>query len=286
MAQSGLRPDTLYKLKVGDVEPNILGTEEVLSYKIKVVAENTKGAYSEYFTFMGQDSVNSLRAYFAASRPNITSENLLFTRVNSEQPANPKSFSGLFSRVLRQLKASGAINYKEGAYSKPSELRLYTLRKYFRNHAGQAGPEYVNFWMGHLSALGVDLHYFGKNVDEHRKRYEIFALPYLRLESHTPAEAERAVIEKTEEIDGLKSQVAELAEQVSTLQNTIKTQWRHINAQSESETPEQKAETEENIKVNTLARMIKKTLTGSGMSVEDFMKAIAEKSKHSKSGND
>jgi integrase len=277
MAQSGLRPETICKLKVKDIEGDIF-LEEALSYRITVKKENTKGAYNEYFTFIGQDSVRALKAYFS-SRPNINSNSFIFisekpkegaTTVerdeNGDVRASSKSFSLLFCKTLRHLKQSGLIDYKQsGEARKPSELRLYTLRKYFRNNAveGKAGPEYVNFWMGHLSALGVDLHYFGQDVKTHQQIYEEYALPKLSLEGYTPSELEKEMNEKmtqkAKEIEVLKQYFSTMVEKMSSLQRTVDSQSQFISKFIDILTPEQKAELERSIRADTAARLADKS---------------------------
>jgi hypothetical protein len=90
------------------------------------------------------------------------------------------------------------------------ELRLYSLRKFFRKYAAQAGPDFVNFWMGHTSSLGVDLHYFSRDVEHHRKQYAEKAMPFLRLETATPSETEQQIEELRGENAVLKGQVDKL----------------------------------------------------------------------------
>jgi site-specific recombinase XerD len=279
MAQTGLRPDTLVKLKLEDIEPDF--SKGVVPCQVRVKETQTKGAYSEYYSFMGEDSINALKAYFSTlrgmnnlnikkdKRSNMSAESLLFTYQGSEiKAANPKSFSAMFSKTLRQLMASNTITYKQGAYNKPSDLRLYTLRKYFRNNGSKAGPAHINYWMGHLSALGVDIHYFGQDVEKHREQYRKFAMPDLRLQSSTPNENEKLMIEKSKEVDELKNKVVELTQTVNTLKDTLTTQWNYINQHSAIAAPEQNAEIEEEVKLKTLMK-------AKGISAKDLLEAIS-----------
>jgi integrase len=276
MAQSGLRPESLCGLKVSDIEPDIL-TQEAQSYRINLKKENTKGAYNEYYTFIGQDAVNALKAYFSTSRPNINSKSFLFisekpkesaTTVekdeNGDVRASSKSFSLLFCKTLRRLKESGTIDYKSSDEArKPSELRLYTLRKYFRNNSEKAGSEYVSFWMGHLSAMGVDLHYFGKDPKEHQKIYEEYALPNLLLDTHSISDIEKEMnkkmTEREEEIDLMREQFSAMVAQMSSLQRVVEDQSRYIDKFMKLLTPEQKAELEQSLKDEAAARLEKKS---------------------------
>ena len=61
-----------------------------------------------------------------------------------------------------------------------SEIHLYCLHKWFRKGAGLVGQDFANFWIGHTSALGVDLHYVSRDVEHHREIYpEKAMLPYV-----------------------------------------------------------------------------------------------------------
>jgi integrase len=146
MVQAGLRPDTLCKLRLRDIEPDF--SHKVVPCKIDVPENIAKGQYRSYFTFMGQESVDFLRAYFEVDRPGIQPDDLLFTAHGSNKNASAKSLSVIFTTTVRQLQASNALNYKRAPKGKPSEIRLYNLRKYFRKNAHQAGFELVQFWMG------------------------------------------------------------------------------------------------------------------------------------------
>ncbi len=97
---------------------------------------------------------------------------------------------------------------------KPSELRLYSLRKFFRKHAGQAGFENVQFWMGHVVQAGQEEHYRPRDVEFHRKLYAEKAMSFLRLEQPTPTETEKV-------IEDLRAQLAERNGTVRELQGRI-----------------------------------------------------------------
>ena len=249
MAQSGLRPSTIVTLKIKDVE-NILDENPSVPSLIRVKKENTKGKFSEYFTFVGKDSISNLKDYFK-TRAKLSPEDYLFTMMGKEDnPLNAGVESHLFERLAKKLRARGVIDFKTSTKELPlkietkngsherkfltrSEFRLYNLRKFFRKYAGLAGLDFVNFWMGHLSACGVDLHYFSKEVEHHRQVYKEKAMPHLRLDSRTPSETERSIeelktqlslvtdklLEKDKEIAELKEQFLPIAELFEKLTN-------------------------------------------------------------------
>lgn len=93
--------------------------------------------------------------------------------------------------AARKLEKSGALHYeiREG---KPSELRFYTLRKFFRKYANQMGFEHVNYVMGHTTK-GSDSNYTPKDPEFYRELYKEKAMPFLRLETATPTETEKTL---------------------------------------------------------------------------------------------
>jgi len=209
MAQSGLRPNTLCSLKLKHVE-NLMTVKEGKSCRITVPSEITKGGYHGYFSFIGPESVKHLKTYLLKRRK-AKPDDYLFASYGSDKKLNPKSISNIFARTVERLKDSGVMSFNQKKEGKPREVRLYSLRKWFRKQAGHAGSDFVNFWMGH--SLGVDAHYFSRDPEHHRKQYEEKALPHLRLETVTPSETEQI-------IEQLKRQMKDLQEQFKDLQES------------------------------------------------------------------
>jgi hypothetical protein len=101
-----------------------------------------------------------------------------------------------------------------------NELRLYNLRKFFRKYAGQAGSDYVNFWMGHTAKLGVDIHYFSRDVEYHRKIFVEKAMPFLMIETAQLTSFE-TVLELKNQLKAKDSEVQELREKNVELSQKI-----------------------------------------------------------------
>lgn len=221
MAQTGVRPETLCKLKLKHIEPDF--SKGVIPCKINVPKELTKGQYRAYFTFMGEESVKYLKSYLA-TRSETSMEDYIFTLQGAKEHANPKSQSKIFAASLQKLREKGTINY-ELRDAKPSELRLYTLRKFFRKYANQAGFEFVQFWMGHIVTSGEEENYRPTDPEFHRSLYQEKAMPFLRFETATPSEFEKVMVEKDQEITALRHDVEELRElvtkQTATMQKLI-----------------------------------------------------------------
>lgn len=233
LTQSGLRPSTIAKLKIKDME-KILEHDTPIPCKITVQQENTKGMYSEYFSFIGEESVSHLKDYLNTKGKVLTEEDYVFSKFgkeHKEKPLDAGILTHMFERIVKRLRDGKVLEFKtsrkemdvETKTHKPlrdhisrSDIRLYNLRKYFRKHAGQAGPDYVNYWMGHTSVLGVDLHYFSKDVELHRKIYREKAMPHLRLETATASESEMAISELVTRLSQKDSEIKELKEKITT----------------------------------------------------------------------
>jgi integrase len=246
IAQTGLRPETLTKLKIGDLE-KILDPDTPMPCLITVRQEATKGAYQGYFTFAPEESIKHLKEYLQTRKTPLTKDSLLFCMYNDEsKPISPGVFSHLFRRVVMRLQKDNILSFetkrkdievktKEDIllrrHISRNELRLYNLRKFFRKYAGQAGADFVNFWMGHTSALGVDLHYFSRDVEFHRKVFNEKALPFLRIETHTPSETEKQIEElrkenaelrsRLENIEQSRNSIAALLQRVTELEKKL-----------------------------------------------------------------
>jgi len=180
--------------------------------KIEVPREITKGKYGSYMTFIGPDAIKYVKQYFS-TRTDLASNSLLFcSRSDPSKPANVKDLSRAFKLAARKLEKTGAIDF-EIRRGKPSELRFYTLRKFFRKQAHQLGFGNVNYLMGH-TVRGSDANYRPQDPEFYRKLYEEKTMPFFRLESATPTETEKTIAE-------LKKQLEERDKQVETMRVTI-----------------------------------------------------------------
>lgn len=209
MAQSGLRPSTLCKLKLKQLEPDF--SQDKNPVMIKVPEELAKGGYHEYFTFIGEDAIRLLKDYLNTRR-NLTMESFVFVNQGSVEPMIYNTASSMFRKAVRLLRDKGIMNYEQKKKDRPAEIRLYSLRKYFRKMAIQAGFENVEFWMGHTGP-GVDSAYRPTDPEFYRKIYIEKAAPFLRLETSTPSETEKAIEAQAAQITELKAQLEHTREQ-------------------------------------------------------------------------
>jgi integrase len=218
MVQSGLRPNEICNLKIENLE-KLLDENTPIPCLIKINQEQTKGQYSEYFTFTAKESIYYLKEYLKRRKQPLKPEEHLFTKEDSKTAIDTDLISHMFRRTVTKLKDQKILDFKNkaGDKSNRNELRLYNLRKYFRNHTGEAGSTFVNFWMGH--SLGVDDHYFSKeiteeNIEKHRKIYAEQAMPNLRLESKTPNQTEKTILE-------LETKIAERDQQIQAISDKL-----------------------------------------------------------------
>ncbi len=235
IAQAGLRPETLCKLRISDFE-KLLDPNTPNPCLITVRQEATKGAYQGYFTFAPEESIKHLKNYLEKRKNPLTKDSWLFCMVDDEsKPVSPGIFSHTFRRVVMNLQKNHVLSFetktknldvktKGGELLRKqvsrNELRLYNLRKFFRKYAGQAGSDYVNFWMGHTAKLGVDIHYFSRDVEYHRKIFVEKAMPFLMIETAQLTSFE-TVLELKNQLKAKDSEVQELREKNVELSQKI-----------------------------------------------------------------
>ena len=220
MAQSGLRPETISLLQLKDLPELDEGKVPCL---VMVPKQKTKGKFGAYFTFIGEDALKYLKDYLA-TRADLTPESYLFAGANGKGCMGVSQPSHAFANTLETLSKSGKIVHQKRGNRKPSEIHLYNLRKYFRNQAGPAGTDNVNFWMGHRIG-GSDDNYKSREGQEQIEKLRIIyaekAMPLLRLESNTPTETEKTISAQAKELEELKVALATFQKQFLEMQKNL-----------------------------------------------------------------
>lgn len=222
MTQSGLRPSVLCQLRIKHLQ---FKKDEPCA--IIVPEEISKGKFGGHFTFVGQEAEKYLKKYLS-TRTKTTNEDLVFTSYKEQKGLSSKSISEIFMKALEKLRAKGILKFQRQP-GKPAELRLYCLRKFFRKHGGQAGVDYVNFWMGHKTNYKAphipssDEHYFNReDIEFQRKLYKEKALPHLRLEAPTASETDIAISVVASEVEDLKRKVEKRDKTIEALTRVLK----------------------------------------------------------------
>jgi uncharacterized coiled-coil protein SlyX len=193
--------------------------------KVELPSEILKYKVSDRFTFVGEDGVKILREYLRTFLP-LSDEDYIFRprrkgrgEENLEGQATPTAFSTAFNRAVQKLKLSESIGR-----GKPKALRLYTLRKYFRNNLRSVDSGFINFWMGHTD--NADMHYVSMNAEEHRRRY---SEGYQSLRIFEPSESgqmkilEKQLTDANQTIEELKQQINQKDENMTNLQKSLST---------------------------------------------------------------
>ncbi len=187
MLESGLRPDTLVRLKYKHIKEEF--EKGIIPMKIVVPAEIVKDKVGDRFTFIGEDGYKYLKEYLS-TLGKLSDEDYIF------QPSRKKKLKGkplpahTFSNYFRRLALK--LNITEPSVKgKPYPVRLYCLRKYFR--ANFKGDESIReFLMGHT--LGVDVHYINRDQVERFRQVYAQAYPYIRVYEQTTS-FEKALME-------------------------------------------------------------------------------------------
>ena len=209
MVQSGLRPVTILQLKYGQIKEDY--EKNRVPCAIVVERSQTKGEYVEHLTFIAEDALRALRAYFR-ERGVPRYDEPIFEGVKT-----PNAFSMRFGYLVRHLELIKKEHIRKGGA--PQELRLYCLRKYFKKMAYPAGDEHVKFWMGHT--LGVESHYFSRGVEHNRKIYAENAMPNLRIFEKSALETDTTIKRLEKEIDQLKEENVDLEQRLNRLASGI-----------------------------------------------------------------
>jgi hypothetical protein len=189
MRQSGLPPHTIKQLKIKHVE-KILEPDTPTPCKIK------KGRLRSIPDFIGVEAVKYLKQYLR-TRTNLTPESLLFTiRNNPNKEINTKDVSRTFRLAAQKFENQRKTTF-EVRKGEPSELRLYSLIKFYRKNAKD-----------YLTELDHD--HSPKDDEFYRKLYEEKAMPSLEIEPPTQIEIhqlKKEIERQNNEIKNLKFQL-------------------------------------------------------------------------------
>jgi len=200
MRQSGLPPHTIKQLQIKHVE-KILEPNTPTPCKIK------KGKFRSIPDFIGEEAVKYLKQYLA-TRTNLTPESLLFTiRNNPNKKINTKNVSRAFRQTAQKLETTKKITY-EVKKGKPSELRLYSLIKFYRKNA--------KYYLTELDNNNTP-----KDDEFYRKLYEEKAMPFLEIEPPTPIEIHQLKKQQQKEIEKLETKNKELTERLTKIEESM-----------------------------------------------------------------
>jgi hypothetical protein len=217
IAQSGIRPEGIKKLRIDDVEC-LLEQISLPAYQVNVQSNSRINVP----TFVGEETIKFIRDYFKSDRTetNLKSRDYLFTSHNDKiSQINTKNLSGAFNEILRELIKEGKIILNKGEKGEPNELRLYTLVNFYRIKA--------KFYLKEMKKARAE-----KDIEFCRKLYSEKALPDLQID--VPTEIQQLRIQQYNQA----SQIRELNIQLGK----IETRMNQDNDFNEylSQNPEQK----------------------------------------------
>jgi len=199
MRQSGLPPHAIKQLQIKHVE-RILEPNTPIPCKIK------RGKFRNIPDFIGGEAVKYLQQYLA-TRTNLTPESLLFTiRNNPNKEINTKNVSRAFRQAAQKLEITKKITY-EVKERKPSELRLYSLIKFYRKNA--------KYYLAELDNNAP------RDDEFYRKLYEEKAMPFLEIEPPTPLEIHQLKKQQQKEIRKLETKNKELTERLARIEESM-----------------------------------------------------------------
>lgn len=167
LALGGFREGTLVRLRYRHVKEDL--EKSVVPIHVHVESEITKGKYTDYDTFLGEEVAEYLRLYLDVRRrggpemrtppETIMDESPLIRDSHSRRvaPITPGRLYNLLHNLYRE---AGLI--KDGN-ERRYELRVHSLRKFFRTQlsALDVNADYIEYMMGHVTSTYHDVESLG-----------------------------------------------------------------------------------------------------------------------------
>jgi len=151
MALGGFRVGTLVKLQYRHVQKDLEQGKSPIH--IHVESDITKGKYADYDTFVGFEAIEYLKAYLEMRRkgtrkiaPETITANSPLIRSEHSRTVRPLTTSTIHAIVHNLYVKADLITSKKRRY----ELRLHSLRKYFRTQLGSLNTipvDYIEYMM-------------------------------------------------------------------------------------------------------------------------------------------
>lgn len=212
LAESGMRPETICSLKYWQLKEDFEAKR--VPMRILMPASELKDAVGDRWTFIGEDGFTILSEYLATRSPLGDDDNVFLPerQCKDESGFDAVSVSAKFGKIVRSLNI--AQSFGRG---KPSKIRLYSLRKYFRNNMN-VDYGYREFWMAHT--IYSDAHYISRDVEQHRKLYSE-GYKHLRVYSANP-ENMIEVYSKLEDTQTENKQMRDLLTSVAPILELLK----------------------------------------------------------------
>lgn len=165
IALGGFREGTLVKLQYRHVKKDL--ESGTVPLHIHVEAEITKGKYCAYDTFIGAEAVEYLKAYLETRRKGSANRRMPPETIVDNSPLirderigkRIKSITeGNVHRIIHELYFKAGL--LEKGTMKRYELRVHSIRKYFRTQLGSIRTmptDYTEYMMGHTVSTYNDI---------------------------------------------------------------------------------------------------------------------------------
>jgi len=188
LALSGLRIGTLIELRYGHVREEL--EKRIVPLCIHIKAEETKGKYADYFTFINEEVVNYLKLYLEERRqgspsgkipPEEISDDSPLFRTKEDTEVKPLTYNAAYKTIHNLMLKAGLIKKGE---KRRHELNVHSLRKYFKTQLTAKGvpSDYVEFMMGHKISTYNDVKSLGvEKLREIYKRADLSIKPQTKV---------------------------------------------------------------------------------------------------------
>lgn len=221
--QGGLDASTICNLNYEDVAKGIEEKERPL--KLELVRPKTD---VEYYTFLGKDAVDALKAYIADQKARGTEwrpETPLFTkeRIATDERITPN----LIQNMMKEVAVLSGFVDKQNNGKDFNVLGPHALRESFSSimlNSGVSKP-IVDFWLGH-STNGTDEAYmtvqFKKAKEMYLKREHLVSIAASTEETERLVKVESSVSDIMVDTKEMKERMEKAEGEVQTLTNEVK----------------------------------------------------------------
>lgn len=167
LALGGFRVGTLVELQYRHIKKDY--EEGRAPIHVHVESEITKGKYSDYDTFIGGEAIEYLKAYLKAREkgtyymsPEQIEDDSPLIRDEHSNKVRPVSTTCIHQIIHRLYIRAGLIEKNNSR--RRYELRVHSIRKFFRTQLGSLGTmpvDYIEYMMGHTVSTYNDIHMKG-----------------------------------------------------------------------------------------------------------------------------
>jgi hypothetical protein len=172
--QSGLKPNTVRRLKIKHVE-GITDSDTPIPCKIEVPNEIEKSKFRRHPSFIAEEAIKYLKKYLTKrevhEKEKLTPESLIFIIHNKpNKPITVKEIGRTFKKTANKIRKG-----------KPDELQLPALREFFKQKSEEMGHNHVKYLMGDTP----NNNYKPEDDEFYRKLYKEAVMDSLEIEPIT-----------------------------------------------------------------------------------------------------